>query len=164
MLFYGIPKNQVVGTTFKYAFVDSNRSIMREPAIDLLCDKAGKPVGIQTHIGQRPVFSMGNERSGGDIEMCKFCQSNHYPSFQMIVNHDDSTREYYYQEKDTASLKAAAQNKWHVISMKNDWKNDIPSIGLKSTKQTHRIRFTWRCSPAVNEWQGILMLHLASRV
>ncbi len=124
--FYGIPKNQVVGTTFKYAFVDSNRTIMREPAIDLLCDKAGKPVGIQSHIGQRPVFSMGNERSGGDIEMCKFCQSNHYPNFQMIVNHDDSTREYFYQEKDSASLKAAAQNKWHVISMKNDWKTIFP--------------------------------------
>lgn len=124
--FYGIPKNQVVGTTFKYAFVDSNRTIMREPAIDLLCDKAGKPVGIQSHIGQRPVFSMGNERSGGDIEMCRFCQSNHYPSFQMIVNHDDSTREYYYQEKDSASLKAAAKYKWHVISMKNDWKTIFP--------------------------------------
>ena len=124
--FYGIPKNQVVGTTFKYAFVDSNRTIMREPVIDLLCDKAGKPVGIQSHIGQRPVFSMGNERSGGDIEMCKFCQSNHYSSFQMIVNHDDSTREYYYQEKDSASLKAAAQYKWHVISMKNDWKTIFP--------------------------------------
>lgn len=124
--FYGIPKNQVVGTTFKYAFVDSNRTIMREPAIDLLCDKAGKPVGIQSHIGQRPVFSMGNERSGGDIEMCKFCQSNHYPSFQMIVNHDDSSREYYYQEKDSASLKAAARYKWHVISMKDDWKTIFP--------------------------------------
>jgi hypothetical protein len=124
--YYGVPKNQVVGTTFKYVFVDSNRSIMREPAIDLLCDKAGKPVGIQTHIGQRPVFSAGNERSGGDIEMSKFCQSNHYPSFQLIVNHDDSTREYFYQEKDSASLKAAAQNKWHVISMKNDWKTIFP--------------------------------------
>ena len=124
--FYGIPKNQVVGTTFKYAFVDSNRTIMREPALDLLCDKAGKPVGIQYHIGQRPVFSAGNERSGGDIEMSKYCQSNHYPNFQLIVNHDDSTREYYYQEKDSASLKAAAQNKWHVISMKNDWKTIFP--------------------------------------
>jgi hypothetical protein len=124
--YYGIPKSQVVGTTFKYAFVDSNRTIMRQPAIDLLCDKAGKPVGIQTHIGQRPVFSAGNERSGGDIEMSKYCQSNHYPNFQLIVNHDDSTREYFYQEKDSASLKAAAQYKWHVISMKNDWKTIFP--------------------------------------
>ena len=124
--FYGIPKNQVVGTTFKYVFTDSNRAIMRLPAVDLLCDKAGKPVGIQEHIGQRPVFSSGNVRSGGDIEMSKFCQSNHYPNFQLIVNHDDSVREYFYQEKDSASLKAAAQNKWHVVSMKNDWKTIFP--------------------------------------
>src|SRR5450432_1878123 len=123
---YGVPKNQVVGTTFKYAFVDSNRSILREPAIDLLCDKAGKPVGIQVHIGQRPIFSAGNERSSGDIEMCKFCQGNHYPSFQMIVNHNDSLREYYYQEKDSASLKAAVQNKWHIMNMKEDWKTVFP--------------------------------------
>jgi phosphoserine phosphatase len=119
---YGVPKDQVVGTTFKYRFVDSNRSIMRQPAIELFNDKGEKPVGIQVHIGQRPVFSVGNEGGAGDIGMCMYCQSNHYPSFQMIVNHNDSSREYYYQEKDSASLKAAALNKWHVISMKDDWK------------------------------------------
>jgi haloacid dehalogenase-like hydrolase len=125
-LYYGIPKNQVVGTTFKYTFIDSSRKIMREPAIELLNDKAGKPIGIQQHIGQRPIFSMGNEGGEGDIAMCKFCQGNHYPTFQMIVNHNDSLREYYYQEKDSASLKAAAQNKWHIISMKDDWKTIFP--------------------------------------
>jgi hypothetical protein len=120
--YYGIPKDQVVGTTFKYEFVDSSRSIMRLPAIDLLNDKAGKPVGIQIPIGQRPVFSAGN--TVGDVAMCKFCQANHYPSFQMMVNHTDSIREYYYQ--DTVCLNAAAQNKWHVISMKDDWKTIFP--------------------------------------
>jgi hypothetical protein len=124
--FYGIPKNQVVGTTFKYAFIDSNRSIMREPALDIFCDEAEKPVGIQIHIGQKPIFSAGNERTGGDIAMSEFCQSNHYPSFQLIVNHNDSLREYYYQEKDSASLKAAVQNKWHIVSMKDDWKTIFP--------------------------------------
>jgi len=120
--YYGISKEQVIGTSFKYKFLDSSRSILREPALDLLTDKAGKPVGIQLHIGKRPVFSAGNVRSGGDIEMLEFCQSNKYPSFQLMVNHDDSTREYFYQEKDSASLKASALNKWHVVSMKNDWK------------------------------------------
>lgn len=120
--FYGVSKEQVVGTTFKYEFVDSNRSILREPAIDLLNDKAGKPVGIQIHIGQRPVFSVGN--TVGDIAMCKFCQSNHYPSFQMMVNHTDSAREYYYI--DSVAIKTAVQNNWHVISMKDDWKTIFP--------------------------------------
>jgi hypothetical protein len=120
--FYGVSKEQVVGTTFKYEFVDSNRSIFRKPAIDLLNDKAGKPVGIQIHIGQRPVFSVGN--TVGDIAMCKFCQSNHYTSFQMMVNHTDSAREYYYI--DSVAIKTAVQNKWHVVSMKDDWKTIFP--------------------------------------
>lgn len=119
---YGIPKEQVVGTSFKYRFVDSNNSIMRLPSLDLLDDKEGKPVAIQIHIGQRPAFACGNEGGAGDIAMLKYSSGNKFPSFQMIVNHDDSTREFFYQEKDSASLKAAAKNNWHVINMKNDWK------------------------------------------
>ncbi|MBO9571926.1 MAG: haloacid dehalogenase-like hydrolase [Chitinophagaceae bacterium] len=119
---YGIPKDQVVGTTFKYKFVDSTRSVIREPAVDLFNDKDGKPVGIQEHIGQRPVFACGNEGGAGDIAMLKYSQGNKYPSFQLLINHNDSIREFYYQEKDSASLKSAAKNNWHVVSMKDDWK------------------------------------------
>jgi sulfur carrier protein ThiS len=120
--FYGIPKDQVVGTSFKYKFDDATNTIQREPALDLLNDKVGKPVGIQLHIGQRPVFACGNEGGSGDIAMLKYSQGNKYPSFQLLVNHNDSIREYNYQEKDNASLNAAAKNNWHVIDMKKDWK------------------------------------------
>lgn len=120
--FYGIPKEQVIGTSFQYVFADSNRSVFRKSALNSFNDKGAKPVNIQMHIGQRPVFACGNEGGGGDMAMLAYSQSSHYPSFQLIVNHNDSTREYYYQEKDTASLKAAANNNWHVVSMKDDWK------------------------------------------
>ncbi|PKB18131.1 HAD family phosphatase [Flavobacterium sp. 5] len=120
--FYGIPKDQVVGTSFKYKFDEANRTILREPALDHFNDKTAKPVGIQLHIGQRPVFACGNEGGAGDIAMLEYCQSNKYPSFQLLVNHNDSIREYSYKEKDNASLNAAAKNKWHVVDMKNDWK------------------------------------------
>jgi len=123
---YGVPKEQVIGTTFKYKFLDSNRTIMREPSIGIFNDKEGKPVSIQVHIGQRPIFACGNEGGEGDIAMLKYSQSSHYPSFQLLVNHDDSTREFYYQEKSNASLNAAQQNKWHVVSMKDDWKVIYP--------------------------------------
>jgi len=119
---YGIPKEQVIGTTFKYKYIDSNNQILRMPELEIFNDKVNKPVGIQEHIGKRPVFACGNEGGAGDIAMLKFSQGNKHLSFQMIVNHDDSTREFFYQERDTASLKAAAKNKWHVVSMKNDWK------------------------------------------
>jgi haloacid dehalogenase-like hydrolase len=124
--FYSIPKDQVVGTSFKYAFDDATNSIKREPALDLLDDKAGKPVGIQLHIGQRPVFACGNEGGAGDLAMLRYSQGSKYPSFQMIVNHNDSIREYSYQEKDNLSLNTAAKYKYHVISMKDDWKKIFP--------------------------------------
>lgn len=124
--YYGIPSEQVIGTKLQYSFDEKTRSIMREGKINSICDKAGKPVNIQWHIGKKPVFACGNERSGGDIQMLKFSQSSTYPSFQLLVNHDDAIREAAYKEKDNASLNAAAANKWHVISMKSDWKKIFP--------------------------------------
>jgi phosphoserine phosphatase len=120
--FYGIPKEQVVGTSFKYKFDDTTNNIIREPALDLFNDKQGKPVAIQLHIGQRPVFACGNEGGAGDLAMLRYSQGSKYPSFQMLVNHNDSIREYNYQEKDNLSLNTAAKYKYHVISMKDDWK------------------------------------------
>jgi hypothetical protein len=120
--FYDVPKNQVIGTTFKYEYDEANNTILRKAELNQLNDKGGKPVGIQQFIGQRPVLACGNEGGAGDIEMLKFCQGSKYKTFQLLVNHDDAEREAMYQEKDNASLNAAAQNKWHVISMKNDWK------------------------------------------
>jgi hypothetical protein len=120
--FYGIPKDQVVGTSFKYKFDDAKNAITREPALDLFNDKEGKPVGIQLHIGQRPVFACGNEGGAGDLAMLRYSQGNKYPSFQLLVNHNDSIREYNYQEKDNLSLNTATKYKYHVISMKDDWK------------------------------------------
>lgn len=120
--FYGIPKNQVVGTSFKYKYDEAKNVVQREAALNHFNDKEGKPVSIQLHIGQRPVFACGNEGGAGDIAMLKYSQGNKYPSFQLLVNHNDSIREFSYQEKDNASLNAAAKNKWHVIDMKKDWK------------------------------------------
>ncbi len=124
--FYGIPKEQVVGTSFKYTFDDAANSVKREPALDFFNDKTGKPVGIQLHIGQRPVFACGNEGGAGDLAMLRYSSGSKYPSFQLIVNHNDSIREYKYQEKDNLSLSTAAKYKYHVISMKDDWKKIFP--------------------------------------
>ena len=118
---YDIPKYQVIGTTFKYQYSDSIKSVIREPVITLINDKEGKPAGIATYIGERPVFACGNEGGEGDIAMLTYCQGNRYPSYQLLINHDDSTREFYYQEKTDASLNAAAKNNWHVVSMQKDW-------------------------------------------
>jgi len=120
--FYGIPKDQVVGTSFKYKFDDAKNAVLREPALDHFNDKEGKPVGIQLHIGQRPVFACGNEGGAGDLAMLRYSSGSKYPSFQLIVNHNDSIREYNYQEKDNLSLNTAAKYKYHVVDMQKDWK------------------------------------------
>ncbi len=119
--YYGIPPEQVIGTKLQYKFMEDTHSIYRLPKVASICDKAGKPVNIQWHIGKIPVFAAGNVKSGGDIQMLKFSQSSKYPSFQLMVNHDDAVREFAYQEKDNASLTAATAGKWHVVSMKDDW-------------------------------------------
>lgn len=124
---YGVPPYQVIGTSFKYLFVDSTRGLMRLPEIVHFNDKSQKPADIQEHIGMRPVFACGNEGGAGDIAMLAFSQGNSYPSFQLLINHDDSTREFFYQEKDSASLRAAYHNRWHVVSIKENWNQVFPS-------------------------------------
>ena len=117
--YYGIPKDQVIGTSFQYFLADSNHSVLRRPGFVSFNDKNNKPV---MRIGKRPVFACGNEGGADDIAMLEFSQGSKHPSFQMIIDHNDSAREFYYQEKDSATLKAAARNNWHVASMKYDWK------------------------------------------
>lgn len=121
---YGIPTQNVIGSFGKaeYKLAVGISEILKLPEIILINDKEGKPVGIDYFIGRKPIFSAGNERTGGDIAMSTYCQTNRLPSIQLMVNHDDPVREYEYSEKDNASLDAAAKNGWNVVSMKNDWK------------------------------------------
>lgn len=124
--YYRIPPEQVIGTSFQYIYIDSNRSIFRKPALSSFNDKESKPVNIQLHIGRRPVFACGNVGGAGDIAMLSFCQQSKYHAFQLLIYHDDAIREFAYGEKDNASLQAAEKNHWQVVSMKRDWKKIFP--------------------------------------
>jgi hypothetical protein len=119
---YGIPQQQVIGSSGKEEFIeqDGKYVIWKLPELSRINDKEGKPIGIDLHIGKRPIFAAGNERSGGDIAMLTYSQQQP-PSLQLLINHDDGDREFAYQEPDHASLNAAAANGWQVVSIKNDW-------------------------------------------
>ncbi|MCU0526914.1 MAG: haloacid dehalogenase-like hydrolase [Elainella sp. Prado103] len=121
---YGIPPQQVIGSSLQkeYRVVNGTGQLWRLAEIGRINDKAGKPVGIDLHIGKRPVIAVGNVRSGGDIAMQSYSQGSSEVSLQLLVNHDDGDREFAYQEPDQASLNAANANGWQVVSMKNDWK------------------------------------------
>jgi phosphoglycolate phosphatase-like HAD superfamily hydrolase len=128
---YGIPPAQVVGSSIevKYELRDGEPVLMRLPDIRFIDDKAGKPVGIHYHIGQRPIAAFGN--SDGDLEMLTYVTAGKGPRFGLIVHHDDATREFAY-DRDSAfgrldkALDAAKAKGWTVVDMKEDWKTVFP--------------------------------------
>jgi phosphoglycolate phosphatase-like HAD superfamily hydrolase len=125
---YGIPPEQVVGSSIKtkYELRDGKPALVRLPAINFIDDKAGKPVGINSHIGRRPVAAFGN--SDGDRQMLEWTQGGGGARLMMLVHHDDAAREWAYGPTSkigtfSDSLMAEARKQgWVVISMKNDWK------------------------------------------
>jgi hypothetical protein len=123
---YNVPKEQVIGTNFNYDYDENNNVLKRLPKIEFINDKKSKAYGIQKIIGKRPVFASGNVRSGGDIYMLRYSQGSKYPSFQLMINHDDAAREFAYDEKDNISLNWAQRFNWTVLSIKNDWKVIFP--------------------------------------
>jgi hypothetical protein len=103
---------------------------MRLAEIDFVDDKAGKPVGINSHIGRRPIAAFGN--SAGDRQMLAWAGAGDGATLEMLVFHDDAEREYAYGPAnglpDTevgtftqALMDEAKQRGWVVTSMKNDW-------------------------------------------
>jgi hypothetical protein len=124
---YGIPPNQVVGSSIKtkWEWRDGDPALVRLPELNFIDDKDGKPVGINQHIGQRPIAAFGN--SDGDLQMLQWATTGKGPGFALIVHHTDAKREYAY-DKDTKvghlekALTAAKANGWAIANMKTDWK------------------------------------------
>ncbi len=124
---YGIPPEQVIGSSIKTKFEikDGKPVLLRLPEINFVDDKEGKPVAIQQHIGRRPVASFGN--SDGDLQMLQWTTGSTKPSLAMIVHHTDEQREWAYDRKSSIgkldkALDLAKENSWIVIDMKKDWK------------------------------------------
>jgi hypothetical protein len=128
---YGVPPEQVVGSSIKTKFElrDGRPVLTRLPEVHFIDDEAGKPVGIHQHIGRRPIAAFGN--SDGDFEMLEWVTSGSGARLGMIVHHDDAAREYAYDRgshlgKLERGLDAAPERGWSLISMKNDWKSIHP--------------------------------------
>jgi haloacid dehalogenase-like hydrolase len=124
---YGIPPEQVVGSSGKTSFEmrDGIPVIMRLPEVNFIDDKAGKPVGIHQHIGRRPIAAFGN--SDGDLQMLQWTCSGPGPHFCLFVHHTDAEREWAYDRQShigrlDKGLDAAADSGWTVVDMKADWK------------------------------------------
>jgi hypothetical protein len=129
---YGIPPEQVIGSSIKTKFElrDGKPVLVRLPELNFIDDKAGKPVGINEHIGRRPVAAFGS--SDGDRQMLEWTQAGDGARLMALVHHDDAIREFAYGPESKigtfsdALLAEATKNDWTVISMKNDWKRIFP--------------------------------------
>lgn len=123
---YGIPTDQIVGSSLKASFeYQGNNSIIRKlPEINFIDDNMGKPIAIHQHIGKRPIFASGN--SDGDLEMLQYTDANKLPSFMLYLHHTDAEREWAY-DRDShigrldKGLDMAEEKGWTVIDMKKDW-------------------------------------------
>jgi hypothetical protein len=128
---YGVPPEQVVGSSgkLKYEVKDGKPVLAKLPAIDLVDDGPGKPVGIQLHVGRRPVMAFGN--SDGDFQMLEYTTAGKGPRFGLIVHHTDADREWAYDRtshvgKLDKALDEATKRGWVVVDMKLDWKKVFP--------------------------------------
>jgi phosphoserine phosphatase len=128
---YDVAPEQVVGSSIKTRFEmrDGKPILFRLAESNFVDDKAGKPVGINEHIGRRPIAAFGN--SDGDLEMLQWTTMGGGARFGLIVHHTDAEREYAYDRQShfgklDKALDAAAVNNWTVVDMKGDWKRVFP--------------------------------------
>lgn len=124
---YGIPPEQVIGSSLKAAYEvrEGKPVIVKRPELNFIDDKAGKPVGIHQHIGRRPIFAAGN--SDGDFEMLEWTTSGEGPRLGILIHHTDAEREFAYDREShvgklARGLDEAPQRGWSLIDMKSDWK------------------------------------------
>ena len=128
---YGIVPEQVIGSSIKTTFElrGGIPVLVGIPESDFIDDGPGKPVGIQSHIGRRPIASFGN--SDGDLQMMQWTAAGSGPHFCLYVHHTDAVREWAYDRKSVIGcfdkgLDEALAKGWTVVSMKDDWKVIFP--------------------------------------
>ena len=128
---YGIPPEQVIGSSIntQFEFRDGQPVLQRQPELNFVDDKEGKPVAIQLHIGRRPVMAFGN--SDGDLQMLQWTAAGKGPRFCLYVHHTDAEREWAYDRNSSIGrldrgLEEARTKGWTVVSMKDDWKTIFP--------------------------------------
>jgi phosphoserine phosphatase len=128
---FGVPPEQIIGSSVKTRFErrDGLPLLFRYPHVNFVDDKGGKPVGINEHIGRRPVAAFGN--SDADLQMLQWTTESGGRRFGLIVHHTDAEREYAYGRNSEIgrldlALDAAALDRWTVVNMKTDWKVIFP--------------------------------------
>jgi hypothetical protein len=132
---YGIPPEQVIGSSVKTKFElrGGTPVLLRLPELDFIDDKQGKPVGIHSHIGRRPIAAFGN--SDGDLQMLQYTAAGPGARFCLYVHHTDAGREWAYDRQSHVGrldqgLDEARSKSWTIVDMRRDWKTIFAPKGV----------------------------------
>ena len=139
---YGIPSERVIGSSnaLGYEPGDHGGRVVYMAKPDFFDDGPVKPVRIWSRVGRRPILACGN--SNGDIEMLRYAGGATRPAFRLLVDHDDSEREFAYRTGAEKAFEAAAAEGWTVASIKTDWKTVFPDVsgaGRRGRALTHAL-------------------------
>jgi hypothetical protein len=128
---YGIPPEQVIGSSgeLELELRDGRPVLLKTPQVHFVDDREGKPIGIERHIGRRPVMAFGN--SDGDLEMLQWTMAGAGARFALLVHHTDAQREWAYdRESHVGALSAAwdeaVERGWTLVSIADDWATVFP--------------------------------------
>jgi len=126
---YGIPPEQVLGSATPTEYDEATNEVMKLPGIAFVDDKAGKPVGIDSRIGRRPIFASGN--SDGDFQMLAYTMAGDGPRFAMLLHHTDATREFAYDRGSHVGglergFDEGEDRGWLIVDMAEDWEQVWP--------------------------------------
>jgi phosphoserine phosphatase len=124
---YGIPREQVIGSSVKLRYDGGGErvSLSKLSELNLFNDREAKALSIGLHIGRRPLLAFGN--SDGDLPMMRYAKSGPGARLALLLNHDDAERESAYDREFRLSPLSEALDKAQdygisVVSMKRDWK------------------------------------------
>jgi phosphoglycolate phosphatase-like HAD superfamily hydrolase len=139
---YGIPREQIIGSTNKLKFElrDGEPVLVKTDEMQLVSHKEGKVLGIYVRTGRQPIAAFGN--SDGDQQMLEWAtikprrawsRGDKSPRLGVLIHHDDAKREWAYDRKSKVgmldkALDEAKERGWAVVSMQNDWKTIYPPM------------------------------------
>jgi len=109
---------------------DGKPVLVRLPELNFIDDNDGKPIGINSHIGRRPIAAFGN--FDGDLQMLQWTTAEEGLRSALYVHHTDAEREWAYDRNSSIGrldkgLDEAQAKGWTVVDMKQDWKVIYPS-------------------------------------
>ena len=125
------PVASLISLPIQFNYDAGEPRLVKQPEMNFIDDKEGKPVGIHQHIGKRPIIASGN--SDGDYQMLEWTTSaSDYPRLGLLLHHTDSAREFAYDREShvgrlNKGLDDAEKKGWLVIDMKEDWSRIYPS-------------------------------------